>query len=184
MEIISSEENKKVNIAYIDAANLDQALKIMEWKLDYKRFRVWLKEKYRVERAYIFIGFIKRNKNLYNYFQESGFLLIYKDVLYQKGIIKGNCDSDLLMQAVQDFYEGDLNRAVLVASDGDYAPLVKVLKNRKQIEVIISPASVKHCSILLKRTNVTIAYLANQRSSVEMIVEPENKKASDTDETV
>ena len=47
---------QKVNIAYIDAANLDRALKSLNWKIDYARFRIWLKDKYQIERAYIFIG--------------------------------------------------------------------------------------------------------------------------------
>jgi len=178
----TNDDGNRVNIAYIDGANLDQALRGLGWKLDYKRFRVWLSEKYHVDRAYIFIGLIEKYKKLYNYFQESGFILIFKEVLYQGDKTKGNCDSDLLMQAAKDFYEGDLNKAILVASDGDYAPLVKVLKNRDQIEVILSPASAKRCSILLKRTNVTIAYLNKQRSLLK--VRPINEKAPDTDETV
>ena len=39
---------KGVNIAYIDAANLDKAMRELGWKLDYKRFRTWLKDKYKV----------------------------------------------------------------------------------------------------------------------------------------
>src|SRR4029077_6378275 len=122
---------ERVNIAYIDAANLDKALRTYgKWKLDYKRFRVWLKEKYKVQRAYIFIGLIPKYKDLYTYLQECGFTIVFKDVLYQDGKPKGNCDSDLLMQATGDFYEGDLSKAILVASDGDYAPLVKLLYMR------------------------------------------------------
>lgn len=43
----------KINIAYIDAANLDRALKdpTMNWKLDYARFRVWLTDKYKIDAA-------------------------------------------------------------------------------------------------------------------------------------
>jgi len=156
-------------------------LRSLYWELDYKRFRIWLREKYHVEEAYIFIGFIKKYKKLYDYFEESGFTLVFKEVIYQQGRIKGNCDSDLLIQAAKDFYEGELGRAVLVASDGDYTPLVNLLKSRNQIEVVLSPASAKRCSVLLKRTNVTMAYLNNQRSLLEKI--PENEKAPDTDET-
>lgn len=142
-------EKVKVNIAYIDAANLDKALKGLGWQLDYHRFRVWLREKYHIEKAYIFIGLIDRYKNLYNYFQECGFLLMFKDVLYQNGKTKGNCDSDLLMKSVGDFYEGELDKTVLVASDGDYAPLVKMLQDKNAIQTVLSPATAEKCSILL-----------------------------------
>src|SRR5207253_521038 len=97
----------------------------------------------------------------------------------QDGKPKGNCDSDLLMQATSDFYEGDLQNAVLVASDGDYAPLVKLLHGRQRLETILSPAPAAKCSILLKRTNAPIAYINDQRSLLEL----KNEKAPDADET-
>lgn len=164
------EEKKRVNLAYIDEANLDKALRNqLHWKLDYKKFRVWLTEKYKVERAYIFIGLIPKYKNLYKYFQDCGFELAFMDVIYQKsGTPKGNCDSDLLMQASVDFYEGDLANAVLVASDGDYAPLVKLLHSRGRLAVILSPTTVEKCSLLLKRTGAPIAYINDQRSILEL----------------
>jgi hypothetical protein len=168
------DEFRKINIAYIDAANLDKALKLtLEWKLDYKRFRVWLSEKYKVERAYIFIGLMPKYKNLYTYLQECGFELAFKDVLYHHGTPKGNCDSDLLMKASQDLYEGNLKKAILIASDGDYAPLIKVLKERDSLEIILSPALPEKVSLLLKRTGASIAYINDQRSILEI---SENKK--------
>lgn len=173
-------EESKINIAYIDAANLDKALKLtLQWKIDYARFRVWLREKYQVEKAYIFIGLVPKYKNLYLYLQECGFELAFKDVLYHNGAPKGNCDSDLLMKASQDLYEGNLNKAVIVASDGDYAPLVKVLMEKKCLEILLSPALPAKMSVLLKRTGANIAYINDQRS----ILEFRNEKAPDADGT-
>lgn len=162
-----SSTKKLVNLAYIDATNLDKALRDIGWKLDYKKFRVWLKEKYRVERAYIFIGLIPKYKDLYTYLQSCGFELAFKDVIYQSGVPKGNCDSDLIMKASSDLYEGDLNNAILVTSDGDYAPLVKVLLAKSRLEMILSPSFPHKCSILLKRTGAPIAYLNDQRKLLE-----------------
>jgi uncharacterized LabA/DUF88 family protein len=159
-----------VNIAYIDAANLHKAFHVYaDWELDYARFRVWLTEKYKVERAYIFIGLIPKNKALYTYLSESGFTLVFKEVVYHNGSTtpKGNCDTDLMMQALEDFYEGRLKRAVLVSSDGDYAPLVKKLHESKRFEVVLSPSPSPKCSILLKRTGARIAYIDQQRSILE-----------------
>lgn len=165
------EKDDKINIAYIDAANLDKALrdKTINWKLDYTRFRIWLKEKYQIERAYLFIGLIPKYKDLYTSLQESGFTLIFKEVLYQNGKPKGNCDADLLMQASSDMYEGYLQKAVLVASDGDYSPLVKILLAKGKLEVILSPALPTKCSVLLKRTGAPIAYINDQRSILERV---------------
>jgi hypothetical protein len=77
------------------------------------------------------------------------------------------------MQASADLYEGDLNKAIVVASDGDYAPLIKVLVVKNKLEIILSPAPAEKCSILLKRTNAPIAYVNDQRSLLELIPDPE-----------
>lgn len=72
------------------------------------------------------------------------------------------------MQASSDFYEGNLAQAIVVASDGDYAPLIRVLQSRKRLRVMLSPSMTNKCSILLKRTGAAIAYLNDQRSLLEL----------------
>lgn len=46
------------NHAYIDGANLYTSIGKLGWRLDYKRFRLWLNSKYNVEKAYLFIGMV------------------------------------------------------------------------------------------------------------------------------
>lgn len=156
------------NNAYIDGANLHSAMKDHGWQLDYRRFRVWLEEKYGVKTAYLFLGLILRYKDLYTHLSECGFTLVFKDVTYDgKGKPKGNCDAELVLKATRDAYEGAMEKAVLVSSDGDYAGLVTFLLEREQFAAILSPARQRQCSILLKRTGATIAYVSDQRSILE-----------------
>ncbi|MFH0820627.1 MAG: NYN domain-containing protein [Candidatus Peregrinibacteria bacterium] len=170
---------KENNFAYIDGANLDKALNELGWPLDYKRLRVWLSEKYGVQRAYIFIGLIPKYKNLYTYLQESGFTLVFKEIVYDgSGKPKGNCDADLVLQATRDAYEGHFEKAIIIASDGDYASLVRFLAQKEKLLVIISPGIERKCSVLLKRTGARIVYLNDKRSILE-----DQKKAPDTDRT-
>ena len=153
------------NHAFIDGANLHRGIKSLDWKLDYKRFRIWLKEKYGVDKAYIFIGLIPKNKDLYTYLQECGFTLIFKEVVYDvDGKAKGNCDADLVLKVVQDVYENIFNKALIVSSDGDYSGLVKFLISKSKLEGILSPSTEKKCSILLKRTEARISYINDQRN--------------------
>ena len=160
--------NQKKNIVYIDAANLHKGVSALGWKLDYRRFRVWLSDKYHVQIAYLFIGLIPKNKDLYAHLQKCGFTLIFKEVVYDgSGKAKGNCDADLVMQAMQDAYETTFDQVILVTSDGDYAPLVSFLMRREKILTVLSPSNPRKCSILLKRTNVKIAYLNDQRSLIQ-----------------
>ncbi|KKQ55029.1 MAG: hypothetical protein US74_C0044G0002 [Parcubacteria group bacterium GW2011_GWA2_38_13] len=102
--------DKKANsFAFIDGANLHKGIKDLGWNLDYKRFRVWLREKYSIDRAYIFIGLVSKHKDLYIFLQEAGFMLVFKETtLDGEGRIKGNCDADLVLKAVVDFYEKNM----------------------------------------------------------------------------
>ncbi len=175
---MKSNEN---NFAYIDGANLHGGITGLGWTLDYERFRIWLSEKYGVKNAYIFIGLISKYKELYTYFQKCGFILIFKEVVYDNnGKAKGNCDADLVLQAVRDAYENKFNAAIIVSSDGDYSGLVKFLKERGKLKIILSPHTENFCSILLKRTNSKIAYLNDQK----LVLQIQKEKTPDTDKIV
>jgi uncharacterized LabA/DUF88 family protein len=160
-------KNTQNNFAYIDGANLYAGMETLGWKLDYKRFRIWLSEKYGVKRAYIFLGMMPKFKDLYTNLQEQGYTLIFKEVVYQNGKPKGNCDADLVVKAMEDAYENSFDKALLVASDGDYSSLVKFLKSKSKFSTILSPATEEKCSILLKRTDTPIVYLNDKRSILE-----------------
>lgn len=58
----------RLNFAYIDGTNLHKGIRELGWKLDYKRFRIFLRDKYRVEKAYIFLGFVAKNSQMYKDF--------------------------------------------------------------------------------------------------------------------
>jgi uncharacterized LabA/DUF88 family protein len=157
---------KENNYAYIDGANLHRGVASLGWKLDYKRFRVWLAEKYKVKTAYLFLGLIPKYKELYKHLQECGFVLIYKQVIYDEaGTAKGNCDAMLVLDAVSDFYEKKYDKAVIVSSDGDYAELVEFLKKKEALFSVVSPSN--KCSYLLRRQNIPLSYLDTQRKKLE-----------------
>lgn len=153
------------NYAYLDGANLHQGIASLGWHLDYRRFRVWLSEKYSVQRAYLFLGLIPKYNDLYTHLQECGYTLAFKQVVYDSaGKPKGNCDADLVLQTVCDTYEKKYDDAVIVTSDGDYACLVRFLLKKGKNATILSPHPAHKCSILLKRTKAHIAYLNDQQS--------------------
>jgi hypothetical protein len=71
------------NYAFIDAQNVHLGIKSLGWKMDWKRFRIYLKDKYNVSKAYMFLGFIPSNQELYSSLQESGFILIFKPLVFR-----------------------------------------------------------------------------------------------------
>ena len=156
------------NYAYIDSQNLNRGVVALGWKLDYRKFRVYLKEKYAVETAYLFIGFIPEQQELYSSLQKDGYILKFKPVLQNKdGSHKGNVDADMVLQIAVDFYEKHFDRAVIISSDGDFYSVVKFLYEKGKLQSVISPHQ-KTCSVLLRRTaKEKIVFIDNLRQKLE-----------------
>ena len=137
------------NYAFIDSQNLNLGIQKLGWKLDYRKFRVYLAEKYGVKKAYVFIGFVALNQSLYDHLQEAGFILKFKPTISDAdGKIKGNIDADLVLRAVLELSEYD--KAIIVSSDGDFYSLVQYLYENDKLRMVLSPNK-EHCSTLLKR---------------------------------
>lgn len=148
------------NYAYIDGANLHKGVESSDWKLNYRKFRSWIRQKLRVTDAHLFIGMMSKHADLYTRLQSDGYTLAFKEIVYDgTGKAKGNCDADLVLKAARDVFENSPQSVVLVSSDGDYAPLVRFWQEKKITCSIISPAPKNKCSILLKRTGAPIIYL-------------------------
>ncbi|MCX7005040.1 MAG: hypothetical protein NTV22_17435, partial [bacterium] len=58
------------NYAFIDSQNLNLGTARLGWKLDYGRFRVYLRDKFGVTTAYMFIGYMPENQQLYSSLQK------------------------------------------------------------------------------------------------------------------
>lgn len=159
-------KQKQNNYAFIDSQNLNLGVQSLGWKLDFKRFRIYLKEKYDVSVAYLFIGYIAANQDLYSSLQKSGYVLIFKPTIPDgDGQIKGNVDANLVLQAMIDF--NDYDQALLVSSDGDFYCLVDYLYKQDKFRMVISPY-VKTCSKLLKRAaKEKIVFMTNLRKKLE-----------------
>ncbi|MEK7541399.1 MAG: NYN domain-containing protein [Patescibacteria group bacterium] len=150
----------------MDSQNLNLGIQKLGWKLDYRKFRIYLKEKYHVATAYLFIGFVPFNQSLYSRLQESGFIVILKPTIPDdKGNIKGNVDADMVLRAAleRDAYE----KAVIVSSDGDFYSLVIYLYEQGKLETVLSPDR-HHCSVLLRHAaREKIRYMDNLRHKLE-----------------
>ena len=158
--------SKENNFAYIDGQNLNLGVRSMGWVLDMKRFKIYLKEKYGISKAYIFIGFVAENQRMYNAFQEYGYTLVFKPVIDDKEP-RGNIDADLVLRAMIDFYEDKFEKAVIVTSDGDFYSLVDYFYSKEKLKNAISPCF-KTCSSLLKKTaKEKLMFLDNLKEKLE-----------------
>jgi uncharacterized LabA/DUF88 family protein len=140
-------QNPQKNFAFIDSQNMNLSIRAQGWFLDFRRFRVYLKEKYHVEKAYIFIGYLLGNTKLYQALQEAGFVCIFKPTLtFKDGTTKGNCDAELVLQCMIDY--DDFHQAVVVSGDGDFYCLVKYLIEQKKLAALVIPNKHKFSALL------------------------------------
>lgn len=156
---------KENNFAFIDGQNTHKGVQSLGWRIDWFRFRVYLREKYDVQVAYIFLGFMAQHNSLYEHLQKAGFILKFKPVLSDgEGKPKGNVDADLVLQAMLEYEVYD--KAVLVSSDGDFYSLVEHWYSVDKLKVVLSPY-IRTCSSLLKKTaREKIVYLDTVRTKI------------------
>ena len=104
--------------------------------------------------------------------------MVYKEVTYDgDGKVKGNCDADLVLNVMRDFYERNLKEAVLVTNDGDYSSLVTFLKEKEVFRALLSPSN--SCSFLLRKLNIPIVYLNVLQGKLATRVQKEKAPGAD-----
>lgn len=133
---------KENNIAFIDGQNLYYGTKDNNWKIDFKKFRIYLKDKYHVNEAYYFFGYIDEEQQpLYNNLQKAGFIVTFREHISSlKGTKKGNVDTDIVFEGMKALIErDDMNGILLISGDGDYKKMVDYLIERKKFVKILFP---------------------------------------------
>jgi uncharacterized LabA/DUF88 family protein len=137
------------NYAFIDSQNLNLGTQRMGWKLDWRKFREYLRSTYDVSHAYMFIGYMSENEQLYEYMHELGYLVVLKPTVdvttpsdkpekdKEKPAVKGNVDADLVLYAMKEIPNYD--KAVIVSGDGDFLGLVEYLQGQGKLSHILTP---------------------------------------------
>lgn len=153
--------NKKLKIyAFIDSQNLNlgtskdiyknKKLIYTGWRLDFRKFRYYLTNKFKVQKAFLFIGYIKKNWKLYKYLKSCGYELVFKPTVNdEQGKPKGNVDAELVLHSAVIQYP-NYQKAIFVAGDGDYYCLYEYLEEKKKLFRIIIPNKFSESSLLDK----------------------------------
>jgi len=162
---MSINQNKNNNYAFIDGQNLymgTSKMKKRAWVINLKRFRIYLEQKHKVERAYYHLGYVNEQyQDLYENIQQSGFILVFKQhSSVIAGIKKGNVDSDIIFSIMKRLYkQEDFNKIILVSGDGDYKMLIDFLLEENKLEKILFPNRANRSSLYKKLSNKYFTYL-------------------------
>lgn len=137
------------NFVFIDIQNLKLSIESLGWKLDYSKFRTYLYDKYHIQKAFVFIGYLSQNERLYESLRKKGYHLIFKPILQtDDGKIKGNVDAELVLYCMIEYQNFD--RAMIVSGDGDFHCLIEYLEKNNKLLMIGIPNKYRY-SALLKR---------------------------------
>lgn len=154
--------------AFIDGQNLRMGVRSEGWELDYRKFRLYLTNKYKVSRAYLFIGHVPGNEAMYTRFQEMGYILVFKPTMpiKQNGkvVVKGNVDAELVLHASAIVYH-EYDKAIIVTNDGDFYCLIEFLVEKDKLLHLLAPN--KHYSGLLRAFSKYIVRLDHVKDSLQ-----------------
>jgi uncharacterized LabA/DUF88 family protein len=154
------------NFAFIDSQNLNLAIRDQGWTLDFGRFRKYLADKYGVVRAFLFIGYLPTNQNLYTTLQQQGYILIFKPTLVlSDGRVKGNVDAELVLHAMIEY--PNYEKAIIVSGDGDFHCLIKYLRDRGKLGKLVIPNRQKFSSLLREFVPMNVVFMNNLRGKLE-----------------
>ncbi len=144
--------------AFIDSQNLNLGTQRMGWKLDWRKFRKYLRDKHGVSKAYMFIGYMSENEQLYEYMHELGYLVVLKPTVdvgskpvsepsdetkepkeaeKEKPQVKGNVDAELVLYAMKEL--PNYRKAIIVSGDGDFFSLAEYLQDKGKLAHILTP---------------------------------------------
>lgn len=146
--------------AFIDSQNLNlgtskdiyrnKKLIYKGWKLDFKKFRKYLVDKFRIKKAFLFIGYIKSNEKLYKFLRSCGYTLIFKPTTKDNfGKPKGNVDAELVLYTAAIEFK-NYDQAIIVSGDGDFYCLHEYLEKNNKLYKIVIPNRHSESSLLRK----------------------------------
>jgi len=153
------------NYAFIDSQNLNLSIRSQGWILNFRKFRQYLHDKYGITKAFLFIGYVYENQDLYTGLQKDGYILVFKPTLeLPSGKVKGNIDVELVLHAMIEY--DDYDKALIVTGDGDFYCLVDYLrKNNKLLKLMIPNKCV--FSSLFRKIMPHIVFMNDLRSKLE-----------------
>lgn len=177
--------------AFIDSQNLNVSVQKYGWKMNWKKFRQFLEDKYGVTKAYMFIGYVPEHEDIYEKMHQAGYAVVLKPTFdmsrprqeEQNGKsdkpVKGNIDADMVLWAMKEI--PNYEKAILVSGDGDFFGLVEYLVQQDKLLKILTPTG--QYSSLFHQFESYIERIDNHRRQLAYHDHPNKHKSRDTSKT-
>ena len=153
------------NFAFIDSQNLNLAIRDQGWMLDFARFRIYLRDKYSIQQAFLFIGYVPENHSLYTNLKKQGYIVVFKPTLQlPTERVKGNVDAELVLHTMIEYPNYD--KALIVTGDGDFYCLMEYLIKEDKLLHLMIPNKGKYSS-LFRKLRQHLVYMNDLRNKLE-----------------
>ena len=129
---------------FIDAANIIYCYKDIKWKVDFKKLKKYFETKCELKGIYYYSAYFEESSGQKSFFEmlsRMGYALRLKklkQIRNKNGTItlKGNCDTDMVVDAVATMRRYDT--AVILSGDSDFVSLVNFLRGNNKTVIAIS----------------------------------------------
>jgi|SRR4030042_310784 len=153
------------NYAFIDGSNLHLTYEHahehpnakIDWRMDYRKLRRFLRKRFHITVAYYFVGYRLRNSDIYKKLEEYGYVLMHEAA--------NDLDAYLIKQAKWDIkkYDG----AIIISSDQHFAELVEYLDSRNKLKLVLAPCNDGCSGKLKKAANTKIEFLSDYKKELK-----------------
>jgi uncharacterized LabA/DUF88 family protein len=170
--------NKRI-YAFIDSQNVNVSTQKFGWKVDWRKFRRFLKDRYGVTQAYMFIGYVPEYEDMYEFLHDAGYSIVLKPTVdmtrprdaasqpqpkertdtEDRKPVKGNVDAELVLWAMKELKKYD--QAIIISGDGDFYCLVEYLQQQGKLLKLMPPNV--HYSSLFKPYEKYIDHLGHYK---------------------
>lgn len=158
------------NLVFIDGQNLHLGIQSNNWAIDHQKFRIYLKDKFKITEAYYYLGYVdEEHQKLYKSLQQAGFIVTFKEhSKVMQGRKKGNVDTDIVFEVMESLIEReDFEKIYLVSGDGDYIKMVKFLIKKNKFGKILFPNQKKASSLYKSLTSNNYLDMSGIRAKIE-----------------
>ncbi|MEX0881755.1 MAG: NYN domain-containing protein [Candidatus Saccharimonadales bacterium] len=169
--------------AFIDSQNVNVSTQKFGWKMDWRKFRRFLNNKYGVTQAYMFIGYVPEYEDMYEFLHDAGYSIVLKPTIdmsrpretiaqpqpdlsseasakeEEKKPVKGNVDAELVLWAMKELKNYD--KAIIISGDGDFYCLAEYLDKEGKLLKLMPPNV--HYSSLFKPYEKYIDHLGHYK---------------------
>lgn len=152
----------KENITiYIDAANLILGIRnFFQIELDMYQLCLYFQERYRANKCIYFTAKIPGLVNEFDKLKTCGVEIVFKEMYFENGKTKANCDVEIAHRITQDVENGLVDKLIFVSGDGDFVGLLNYVKSKNKEVILYAPHRKGTSKMLRNNKNFNLTYVS------------------------